>query len=249
LSATAAHRRARIQIRDDRGAPVTGASPRPPRLWPWVLVMVLGIALVPTGIAVFVAKGVTPLFEHSTLVTPATFRQELATGTYYVYEQTLADEPGQALLEPRDVTIRSTSGTYDNEGIPSISDTFQDGGPLYTGQVSFDVTSPGLFTIHVASPHVASSSAMPVRVFVAPSITAAFVRNLGWLGVTGGGGLLFVLGLILLIVRGVQRSRRPTPLTTAPRCANGHPAGPQDRFCHACGTPVYAAAPVGVPQP
>jgi hypothetical protein len=199
--------------------------------------LVIGVMLVPTGIAVYVAKTVSPLLSHTAQLTPTTISTRLSTGTYFIYEDTSSFNAGFPLLQPSDVTITSPdNGQFVNLATASIGQTLGANGTSYEGMVSFDVTNAGVFNVHVGSPN-----GEPVDVFVAPGILATLGRNVGWLGASGGGGLLFIVGLILLIVRGVQRSRRRRPVQFAPRCANGHPANPQDRFCHACGAPVYAA--------
>jgi hypothetical protein len=205
--------------------------------------MVIGLAMVPTGIAVYVSKTVAPLFSHATSQTPVTVTTRLTAGTYYVYQATSSAQSFVPVLQPGDVTISSPTGLADGISTPAISQTLGANGSLYLGQVSFDVVRAGVFNIRIRSPQD-----VPVSVFVAPSITSTLARNLGWVGLSGAGGLLFVVGLILLIVRGVQRSRRRPPPTFGPRCSNGHPASPQDRFCHVCGAPVYAAPPAMVPQ-
>jgi hypothetical protein len=214
---------------------------RPPRLWPWVLIMVLGLALIPPGIVVYVSKTVVPLFSHATSETPVTLTTRLSPGTYYVYQATSSAQSFVPELQPGDVTVRPTSGLAGGVVTPSISQTLGANGTLYASQVSFDVVRGGTFSIRVRSPE-----GVPVSVFVAPSIASTLTRNLGWLGLSGAGALLLVVGLILLIVRGVQRSRRRPPPTFAPRCANGHPASPHDRFCHVCGAPVYGAPAAAV---
>lgn len=204
--------------------------------------MVVGFALIPSGIAIYVVKTVAPLFNNQVHETPTTYTQQLAAGTYDVYEQSPFLQSGPTLPR-RDVSISPASGITAGNGSNSVSTLVADGVP-YLSQFSFDVVTPGDYTIAVASPQGES-----VSMFVAPSVGSALARNLGWLGLPGGGALLFVVGLLVLIVRGVQRSRlRPRPVFYAPHCANGHQASVQDRFCHTCGAPVYAAAPTVVPQ-
>jgi hypothetical protein len=207
--------------------------------------MVLGVVMVPTGIAVYVSKTVAPLFSHTSSLTPTTITMRLSTGTYYVYQE-LSSEQSFAVpdLQPGDVTISSPdNGQVSDLAVASITQTLGSNGSVYHGVIGFDVVTAGVFNVHVGSPQ-----GQTVSVFVAPGLLSALGRNVAWFVVSGAGGLLFVLGFILLIVRGVQRSRRRAPQQFTPRCANGHPASPQDRFCHVCGAPVYAAAPTMVPQ-
>ena len=192
--------------------------------------------MVPTGIAVYVSKSVAPLFSHTTYTTPKKLTIALGVGTYFVYEESSSNSTFSGpQLQPSDVTVTPQSGVYNNLGASLPDQVLGAGGTFYLSAVSFNVGQPGVFMITIASPQGQS-----VKVFVAGSIASTLVRNLGWFGFSGAGGLLFILGLVLLIVRGVQRSRRRAPLQFASRCANGHPASPQDRFCHVCGAPVYA---------
>jgi len=217
-----------------------------PRIWPWILVMVIGVVMVPTGIAVYVAKTVSPLISHQTSDTPTTISMQLGTGTYYVYEDTMGGF-AQA-LQPDNVSVSPSSALAHPPYELTSVDILGANGTSYQGEVAFDVVRAGDFRIVVRSPGEPASPGPPVSVFVAPSLGTTLTRNLGWFGLSAVGGLLFILGLILLIVRGVQRSRRRAPPQFEPRCANGHPAHPQDRFCHACGAPVYAAAPTMAPR-
>ena|GEM_PF-3811998 len=219
------------------------AATRPPRLWPWVVLLVIGVLLIPTGVAVYVAKTVQPLLSHTSQQTPTTITETLSTGTYYLFEDSTALNAGVPTVQPSDVTVRSPDGGVAVQvSAPSLVQTLGANGTSYVGVISFTVLHQGMFNVHVRSP-----LGVPVDVFVAPGILSTLGRNVGWLGLTGLGGLLFVVGLVLLIVRGVQRSRRKQTPQFAPRCANGHPASPQDRFCHVCGAPVYAAAPTMAP--
>jgi hypothetical protein len=206
--------------------------------------MVLAAIMVPTGIGIYVSKTVAPLLSQRTYDTPGTVVMQLGVGTYYVYEDTGGfNEVLYPVLQPDNVTVSSSDGLANPPYAPTVAETLGANGTNYEGEVAFNVVNAGDFRIQVRSPQGNS-----ISFFVAPSIVSTLTRNLGWLGLSGGGGLLFILGLVLLVVRGVQRSRRRAPAPQLePRCTNGHLANPEDHFCHSCGAPVYAAAPVMAP--
>lgn len=225
-------------------APAYPGAParRAPRLWPWVVTLIAGIALAAAGVGLYIAMAVVPLLNHHGVQTPARLHLYLSPGTYNVYQASIGGNTvGSLQILPADVTVVDTrTGTRVHPYASSSVFTLTSSGISYQGYVEFVVTRAGHYLVHVRSPH-----GITTLVFVAPSLASALTRGLGYLGLVVAGFLLGVLGFVMLIVRGVQRSRRRTPPSQSlgPRCANGHPVGPSDHFCAMCGAPAFSAQP------
>lgn len=225
---------------------VTGAGTRkPPRLWPWIVVLVVGFVLAPIGVAVYVSKSVVPLFSNTSRATPAVFSQHLDPGTYYVFEQQ-GDfgSPGvPAPIGPAQVVVESQDGARLEVFTPGGIDLLGIAGASFRSVVGFTVDATGNYVVHVRN-----TDASSVPVMVAPSYLTALTRNLGWLWLSGVGVLVFLAGLILLIVRSVERSKQRRNPSGRLRCANGHALASADRFCGTCGVPA-PQAPTATPTP
>jgi hypothetical protein len=215
---------------------------RLPRVWPWIVVLVVGVALVPVGVGLFVARGVVPLFDHTPQPTPATLRLSLNAGDYFVFQQSGLRElapPGE--VTPGDVAVRGSDGTTILVAYPGSDETLESQGVAYEAVAGFHVASSGSYLVHVRSP-----GGEVVFVFVSASIGTVVGSQVGWIALVPIGTLLAFGGLIGLIVAGTRRSRRRREAAAppVPRCARGHTVGYGDRFCPACGAPV-ALAPTG----
>lgn len=217
----------------------TGAGTEPrTRVWPWIVTLVVGIALCVTGFGVFVGRTIAGLFNHQASYTPFVQSMQLDTGTYYVFEATSSFSGStQPQVSPGDVTVTSLAVGSVPSFLPVGSETFTSSGTSYQSVVGFTVDAAGTYRIRVASP-----SGRQVSVFIAPSVTTSLRSGLGWLALSGAGVLVALLGLTLLIVQLVRRGRTRGPPPFVPRCASGHPVRQTDRFCPACGAPVYPVA-------
>ena len=217
---------------------------RPRLVWPWVVTLVAGVAMAAAGIGLYVAMAVIPLLGHTGTPTPVAFRLQLSAGTFDVYVAPIGSASSARALGPSDVTVvHAGTGSRVPTYTPSSVFTISSNGDSYQGAVEFQITLAGPYRVHVASPGGSS-----VAVFVAPSLTSALTRGLGYLALVLVGGLVALLGLVLTIVRSVQRSRRRRPpARLGPRCPNGHAVGATDQYCPTCGAPVSAAAPIAGP--
>lgn len=210
------------------------ALPRRLRIWPWVVVLSVGLLMGAVGGGVFAVKSFSTLlsFVSDARVTPVTFRVHCETGTYDVFQQGTTSQ-GQVL--PSDVTVTGPGGERVATSFPGTTETRSIGGESFASVVSFNPPVAGVYRVRV------DPQGQHVAVIVAPSLGTAVRHNLGWLFVCLLGIVPFLLGVTMVIVRAVQRTRRRTRATGGPRCANGHLAAPTDRFCAACGAPVYPA--------
>jgi hypothetical protein len=187
------------------------------------------------GGGVFAVKSFSTLlsFVSDARVTPVTFRVHCETGTYDVFQQGTTSQ-GRSVL-PSDVTVTGPGGQRVAANSPGTSETRTIDGESYANVVSFDTPVAGVYRVRV------DPEGQHVAVIVAPSLGTAVRHNLGWLFVCLLGIVPFLLGVTMVIVRAVQRTRRRTRAPGWQRCENGHLVAPTDRFCAACGAPVYPA--------
>jgi hypothetical protein len=207
-------------------------------VWPWIVTLAVGIAMCAGGFSVFVGKTVVGLLDHEASSTPYARTMHLDTGTYYVFEASTSGFVAPQVT-PVDVTVTALEGGTVPVFAPIGTESITSNGDVFQSVVGFTIVQAGSYRVRVVSP-----GGNEVPVFVAPSLATSLRASLGWLGLAGAGGALALLGCTVLIVQLVRRSRMRGPPAYAPRCANGHPAAPTDRFCAACGAPVYPAAAV-----
>jgi hypothetical protein len=217
------------------GASAVPVAARRPRIWPWIVTIVVGIALTATGFGLFVGRTIVGLFSHQASYTPYAKTTQLDAGTYYVFEAT-SSFGGLAgpRITPDDVAVTSDATGAVPSFRPSGSETISSDGTSFQTVVGFLAEVAGSYRVRVASP-----GGTRVPIFVAPSIGTSLRSGVGWLGLAGVGGVVALVGFVVLIAQLVRRGRTRGPPRFAPRCSNGHPVRPTDRFCAACGAPVY----------
>jgi hypothetical protein len=214
-------------------APGSTAIRRSLRIWPWVVVLCVGLALGAFGGGVFAVKSVRTLLGivDDARLTPVTLTVHCETGTYLVFEEGTTAQ-SQTVL-PSDVAVTGPGGERIQTTFPSTFETRSIGGRFFQNVVSFATPVAGTYRVAIVAP------GQHVAVVVAPSLGTTVQHNLVWLVVGLLGIVPFLLGVTMVIVRTVQRSRRRARAPSPPRCANGHPASPADKFCASCGAPVY----------
>lgn len=177
-AASAVHKRG-------KGALITGA-----------VLLVVGIALTFLGIAVpsGAAKEISGTQLTAPKTGPAEWTTDLAAATSYgVYA-----EKGAATVSPSDVSVTASDGTALTINKSDSVEVTGDGGKTFTEVANFTIGTSGKFTIKV--------STKGAVVAVAPSVSTvskAFV----WIIALFVGPLLALIGIILLVVGGVQRSK------------------------------------------
>jgi hypothetical protein len=173
-----------------------------------IVLIVAGIALaIPTfvvGLVPIVRDVASPLrFE-----TPGPVRLHLGEGTYEVYEDTGSASFGSSFssddnvtISPGDVTVTASDGTalsVFERG--STVESLSTHGERYVGAVRFTTPAAGDYQVTVRTP--ASES-----VVVARPLTDTIKKALVWFLLTGVGGIVTVVGIVLLIVGSVRRGR------------------------------------------
>ncbi len=181
-----------------------------------VPVLVLGIIAV---VVAFVGLGealVHTVSDATVLTSPATEKVECGPGSYVLYV-----ESGSPALPtaPGDVVVTSPAGLDVSLQLQPRGESVNRGGERFSGQVSFDVTVSGAYTVTVRP--------SGVTLLVAPSFPTIARDNLGWVILLLAGLLSSLTGLVLLIVGVVRRSRaRRQAALYGGGPYGGGPAGP-----------------------
>lgn len=210
-------------------APAAPPAPKPPgpSLRLSITLMIVGAALaIPTFIA-----GIVPIVRAVRspirFEVPGRARMHLGHGEYMVYEDRGASSFGNAFSTDDSVTITTNDVAVtapDGEPVPvvdrgSVAETLNVDSRRYVGAVRF--TAP------VAGEYIVGVTGTPAgRVLVAQPLTSAARRSVGWFALAGLGGVLFVVGVVLLIVGAVRRGNsRVHAFASAPPGWYPDPAG------------------------
>ncbi len=168
-----------------KGALITGA-----------VLLVLGIILTFLGIAVpsGTAKEITGTQLTAPKTAPAEWTTELAAATTYgVYA-----EKGKATVPASDVSVTASDGTALTVSSSDTAEVKGEGGTTFTEVANFTIGTSGTFTIKVTTKDAV--------VAVAPSV-ATEAKGFVWILALVVGPILGLIGIIMLIVGGVQRSK------------------------------------------
>jgi len=168
-----------------KGALITGA-----------VLLVLGVILTFLGIAVpgGTAKEISATQLTAPKTAPAEWATDLAANTTYG----LYAEKGGTTVPASDVTVTAADGTALTVKASDTAEVKGDGGKTFTEVANWTIGTSGKFTVKVATTGAV--------VAVAPSI-ATEAKGFAFVAAAFVGPLLGLIGIILLIVGGVQRSR------------------------------------------
>jgi hypothetical protein len=143
-----------------------------------------------------------PVYE-----TPTTLAVECHAGDYYVYQQAGPDRTDPTTLTYNQVQVEDPRGaeltTWQGSGLETLTQN----GVLYNGAVGFHVPVAGTYTVTIAA-------AQPSAVLVGPSLGATFQAALPALALAISGGLVMLIGIILLVIAAVRRTRSKAPMAT-----------------------------------
>jgi predicted heme/steroid binding protein len=150
--------------------------------------VVLGVAGVVQAVRVAVV-----VFDAPVADVPGTLTATLDLGTHNVYARS-------GIITSSDVRVTAPGGSSVVTSNPTVNETITRGSVTYTGVAQFEAEDAGSYTITI-------TDVPATQVIVAPSLGEVAVRAGIWVLGMVLGGLLFVVGLILLIVGLVRRSR------------------------------------------
>ncbi|MEZ5143842.1 MAG: hypothetical protein R2726_15185 [Acidimicrobiales bacterium] len=206
-----------------------------------IILIVLSFVVFGVGIGVGVVS-LAGVFSEFKTVGTGTSTVQLKSGEHSIYTSS------SSFLNTPDVKIKAPSGADVPVSSSSSSSSYTNNSETYYATGTFDAPTDGTYTVTVSPDSFSGSSGFSsssrTTVAIGPPtsrIGAAIALGLGLL--FGGiflGGFLFLIGLIVLIVGLVRRSKAKNPPTT-PYGGYGGPGQPY-------GTPGYAApSPGGVP--
>lgn len=194
----------------------TAAKPPGPSLRLSLILLIVGAVIAIPALIL----GLLPIFralDASEFSVPGTNVMSLGTGTYVVYERTGsagfgdAFDPVAVTLRPQDVTVTDENGTRIATYRPGLYDdvlTQMNSNARYTGALRFDTKHDGEYTIVVRS-------ARPTTVIVARPFIDTVRRAVVFFVGAGVGGVMVIVGVVLLIVGSVRRSRYRTAMAFA----------------------------------
>jgi hypothetical protein len=192
------------------------AKPPGPSLRLSLILLIAGVVIAIPALIL----GVLPIIralDASEFRVPGTNVMNLGTGTYVVYERTGSAGLGNAFdavtvtLEPKDVIVTDENGTRIETYRPSLYNdvlTQTNSNARYTGALRFKTTHAREYTIVVRT-------ARPTTVIVARPFIDTVRRALVFFVVGGVGGIMALVGVVLLIVGSVRRSRYRTAMAFA----------------------------------
>jgi uncharacterized protein DUF2510 len=170
-----------------------------------IITIVIGTALGITGIAVAATKAVHE-FNGPVYDAPGTVHRHLSSGTYNIYEAVVSDNDnsplqGQGLtevevLDPSNQTVSTTT--------PSTDESIGRGSIQYHAVRQFKATTSGTYTMVVRG-----TAGEPF--FVSSTFGDLAKRAAGWLAMMGAGIVIGFIGVVMLIVGIVRRSRAKRP--------------------------------------
>jgi hypothetical protein len=210
-------------------APAAPQAPKPPgpSLRLSITLMIVGAAL---AIPTFVA-GIVPIVRAVRspirFEVPGRAHMHLEHGDYMVYEDRGASSFGNAFsqddsvtITPTDVTVTAPSGEpVDVFERGSVLEIMNVEGRHYVGAVRFTAPTAGEYVVGV-------NATTAGHVLVARPLGSVARGSIGWFALTGLGGLLFIVGVVLLIVGAVRRSGSRAPaFASAPPAWYPDPSG------------------------
>jgi hypothetical protein len=182
--------------------------PPGPSLRVSIALLIAGLAL---AIPTFVA-GIVPIVRTITTLArfevPGAASVHLGKGNYMVYEDTGSISFGSSFssndtvtITPADVTVTGAGNTVvETFDRSSTRESISSGGHRFLGAVRFTTPASGDYRVSVRG-------ASPKAVLIARPVSDTIRSVLGWFALAGVGALIFMVGVLLLIVGSVRRSR------------------------------------------
>jgi hypothetical protein len=188
--------------------------------------MVLGTALGVLSVVMVTLPLLRLVKDAPSMTTPGSVTLHLNKGLYKVFEYTGTAAAGTPLrsLPPAVTTIHASDVNVGGPGGGAIpvsnadpTETITRGHRHSTSAVAFRVSTPGDYTVRIAGARG--------EVVIARSLADAVRSRVAWVAGIPIGGLLFLVGLVLLIVAIVRRSKdRKAEISGYP--PPGHPPAP-----------------------
>jgi hypothetical protein len=171
-----------------------------------IVTIVLGTILGITGLAIGVSKVVHDVRTTVHRAGTGAYTQHLDNGTYELFIGVTDADSNTPLANGGITSFRVTApdGTVLSRSVPGARETEGRDGVEFLAISSFKVTSPGDYRIRVAGD-------VGEPYFLSRSFGDLAKRAAGWFVMMGGGILIGFIGVVLLIVGIVRRSRAKRP--------------------------------------
>jgi hypothetical protein len=174
----------------------------------------LSLVTIGIGLAIAAASVVLILlplvgaFTSPAYSVPGDLDLHLHRARYTVYQRTgskstfgsVHADPDSVNIDASAVSVTGTDGSTVPVSFDSNSETLTRGSDVYTGALEFDVPAAGEYD-------VAFRNANPTTVVVARSLTDALHGSVKWFATGAFGGLVFLVGIVMLIVGATRRGR------------------------------------------
>jgi hypothetical protein len=197
--------------------PRSTGKPGPP-LWLAIVLLVAGVLIaVPAAVVIGVRAART--FTTPSVSTPGAVQRHLGSGTWMIFQRTgtsggaggiSVTQNNEPDLSPNEVSVTDAAGTSLPVRFVTVDETITEGSRIYTAVVQFRVPTAGVYQIRVNSDE-------PSEILIARSLGDTFRGILAYVAVGSVGGLAVLVGIALLIIGAVRRSRaaRLVPSTPA----------------------------------
>ena len=199
-------------MNDSGNSPISKVSKVGPRLRTAVPILVLGIVLAISGV-VRLGMEFWDVVSGPSYTIPGTIRLQLDDGTYTVFERIgYRDTSGpvtvsrfnSVTLNPSNVEVTGPDGETVRVRRTGSNQSIDQNSAHFVSAVEFEPPRSGRYTLRFDSPDRG-------QVLVQHSFEEVFLRNVPWFLAVVLGGVLGVLGLVLLTVGIVRRSRAKRP--------------------------------------
>lgn len=147
------------------------------------------------------------------LSTPGTTHRHLTSGAWLIFERTGSTVGAGGFhsthnhppsLDPRQVKVTGPDGRQVPVAVTTANETITKASRIYTAALQFNAPVAGFYDVAVDTP-------VPDEILISRSLGETFGSLVAPLLVVGTGGLLVVIGLVLLIVGSVRRSKAARP--------------------------------------
>jgi len=199
------------------------SKPPGPSLRLSLVLVVIGTLLAVPSFVIGIAP-IVRLQNSGTFTAPGTDSRHLGAGQYFLYEDvgnaglgfsTSGDD--RVTIAPSDVSVTSADHVPLTISEPTTIESMPFGGRRFRTAVAFTTPAAGEYLISVRT-----RDGRTHKLLVARSFSHIIRSVLVWFAIAGIGGIIFLVGIVLLIVGAVRRGRVQRAAVYAPAA---YPAG------------------------
>lgn len=214
-------------------------------IWVGAVLAVLGTVAAIVSV-VLIASAAIEATSAPSMSVPGTHTYTLEAGTYNVYENVGTSSgfgTNETSILLKDITVNAPSGTSLTVSPVAGNETLSDNSGSYVAVGRFTAATSGAYTVQIASS--AGTTARSAK--VGPTLNRVATDVVKWVLLMLGGGALAVVGVIVLIIGMVRRSRATRANRPGPGGYGPPGYGPPGYGQPAYGQPGYAPPGYGPP--